>query len=363
MGRKRKFQPEVAIETDYAPLDTTEVLNLLNLLAHPEEEEEPVPKRLEQSPLISNLDDLIAIGQSKIDYKNINCRMLRKITPHLMSLTKMIGMKSVKESVFGQVIYYLQDMHETHSQPDSITIGNYLHTMICGGPGSGKTELAKIIAKIYQSAGILSRNGPFRIAHRDDLVAKYVGQTAIKTRELLLSCLGGVLFIDEAYSLSPGKGDRDTFGKEALDTLTAFLSEYKDSFCCIIAGYEDDLRDCLFGTNKGLERRFPWVHKVDEYTSKELGEIFKQMVRKIGWTFADESIIVPAIESNKDLFKFNGGSVESFLDKLRTIHAKRVVNSESDVKKSITKTDMDLTIELVKSQVKEEDMSHLRFYT
>ena len=94
--------------------------------------------------------------------------------------------------------------------------------------------------------GILSKNGPFRIAHRDDFIAGYLGQTAIKTTKLLNSCLGGVLFIDEVYALGSGQEDKDSFSKEAIDTITGFLSDHKNDCCVIIAGYEKEIEDCFF---------------------------------------------------------------------------------------------------------------------
>ena len=170
-------------------------------------------------------------------------------------------MKCLKETVFYQILYYLQNMHLRDNSSE------YLHTMIYGTPGCGKTTVAQIIGKIYQTLGVLSRNGIFKIAHRDDFIAGYLGQTATKTQKLLKSCIGGILFIDEVYSLAPRENDKDSFSKEALDTLTAFLSEHKNDFCCIAAGYEEDVENCFFAMNKGLKRRFPWVHKIDNYTS------------------------------------------------------------------------------------------------
>lgn len=323
-----------------------------------------------KSPVINNFDDLVALGKSDIlrmnkgeniaKYSNINSDMLHKITPHLIELSKMIGMKTTKETIFYQVIYFLQDMHKKRKINSDIIAGNYLHTMICGKPGSGKTELAKIIGKIYQSAEIINdqkSNAEFKIAHRDDLIGKYVGHTAIKTRKLLESCLGGVLFIDEAYSISG-----DVFTKEAVDTLTAFLSENKDNFCCIIAGYEDEIRKSLFGANEGLERRFPWVHKVDEYNSSDLTEIFKQMIENIGWEITDLKIINSAISENKSLFKYNGGSIETFIDKMKVIHAKRVINLDVSSRFIFTDEDVAETIDFMNKTMEHEDTSYLRMY-
>ena len=112
-------------------------------------------------------------------------------------------------------------------------MGEYLHMRIVGSPGTGKTTVATIIANIYKELGILKGDGKVTIAHKDSFVAGYVGQTAIKTKALLKSCIGGVLFYDEGYSMGSEKTD-DSFVKEAIDALVSFLSEHKMDFCFII---------------------------------------------------------------------------------------------------------------------------------
>jgi SpoVK/Ycf46/Vps4 family AAA+-type ATPase len=117
-----------------------------------------------------------------------------------------------------------------------------LHTVIEGEPGTGKTELAEKIGKVYLKLGIL-KNDIFKKVKRSDLIAGYLGQTAIKTARLIEECKGGVLFIDEAYSLgnAEGKDGRDSFSKECIDVLNQSLTENKNNFVCIIAGYKEDL--------------------------------------------------------------------------------------------------------------------------
>lgn len=223
------------------------------------------------------------------------------------------------------------------------------------------TEVAKIIGKIYQSMGILSRTGPFKIAYRDDFVAEYLGQTAIKTRKLLSSCLGGILFVDELYSLGPGVKDRDSFSKEALDTITGFLSEHKNDFCFIGAGYEEDIKRCFMGGNKGLERRFQWIHKIDNYTPEELSDIAIKMIGEMKWQIGmDKKDIVEIIKNEKDLFKHAGGDVETFLSKMKMVHAKRVFSLDPDHMFVFTKQDMVNAIELIKKNLlhKDEDKGH-----
>ena len=218
------------------------------------------------------------------------------------------------------------------------------------------TEVAKIIGKIYQSMGILSRSGPFKIVHRDDFVAEYLGQTAIKTKKLLKSCLGGVMFIDEVYSLAPVRSDRDSFAKAAIDTLTGFLSEHKNDFCCIAAGYEENVRGCFFGMNQGLERRFPWVHTITEYSSVELSEIFLKMVNDIEWEYSLEiKQVSEIIEKNKDLFKHAGGDIETFLSKCKMMHSRRVFSLGNEHKFVLTMDDLEQAIEYIRVHKKENN--------
>ena len=225
------------------------------------------------------------------------------------------------------------------------------------------TTIAKIIGEMYKNMGILSPDGVFRIAKREDLVAEYLGQTAVKTKKLLDSCIGGVLFIDEVYALGPGKKDTDSFSKEAIDTLNVFLSENSSSFCCIIAGYEQDIKHCFFSVNQGLERRFQWVHRIEDYNTEQLGEMFIKILADIRWR-KDKDLtkdqIVNLIKSNEKMFKSFGGDIENLITKCKMAHAKRIINVKNPEKHVITIKDLELAIELMKpnslkEEVKEDD--------
>jgi len=216
------------------------------------------------------------------------------------------------------------------------------------------TEVSKIIGKIYQALGILSPNGKFKVAHREDFVGEYLGQTAMKTKNLLKSCLGGVLFIDEVYALAPRQNDRDSFAKEAIDTLTSFLSEHKNDFCCIAAGYEDDIKNYFFAMNQGLDRRFPWVHKIEDYSPKALAEIFIKMLNDMNWkTDLTLSNVETIISSNKELFKNGGGDIETFLSKCKMMHSKRVFCLDKDKKFILTKEDLTFAIKYISEHTKD----------
>jgi SpoVK/Ycf46/Vps4 family AAA+-type ATPase len=292
-------------------------------------------------PVINNIRDLIEVGRFGNQYSNIDNKMLSNILPQLMEIDRLVGMYKLKESIFYQIIFYLQKLHLRGT-------GEYLHTVITGPPGCGKTSVSRLIGEMYKNMGILSKNGIFRIAKREDMIAQYLGQTAIKTKKLLKECIGGCLLIDEAYALGPGKKDRDSFSKEALDTLNAFLSEHKSDFCCILAGYEDDIESCVFSMNKGLKRRFPWVHAIENYSSQNLTEIFLKMIKDIKWeTIVPKSEITDLINNKLRLFKYSGGDIETFLSKCKMVHSKRIFSLEEYHRYILTRTDLKNALEIM----------------
>lgn len=229
------------------------------------------------------------------------------------------------------------------------------------------TSVAKILGNIYKNMGILSNHGSFKIAHRDDFVGQYLGETANKTKKFLTSCLGGVIFIDEVYSMGPGQKDRDSFSKEAIDTLCSFLSEHKNDFCCIIAGYEKDVKQCFFSVNSGLERRFPWTHIIDEYNPQDLTEIFLKMILDIKWDLdkgINKEFLNVFFSNNKDEFKNSGGDIENFISKCKMIHSKRVFSLDKEHKFKINKEDLDTTLAFFKKfKLNKEDKKTLSYYT
>ena len=127
---------------------------------------------------------------------------------------------------------------------------------------------------------------PFIIAKRSDLIGQYLGETSIKTQSLIDKCEGGILFIDEAYSLGNDE-QRDSFSKECLDTINLNLSENKKKFICIIAGYKESLNNSFFAYNEGLRRRFPFIYNIENYNYKELEKIFYKMINDINWKIID----------------------------------------------------------------------------
>jgi SpoVK/Ycf46/Vps4 family AAA+-type ATPase len=241
----------------------------------------------------------------------------------------------------------MQDLHLSNGASD------FKHTVLYGPPGTGKTEIAKIIGTMYSKLGIL-KNNIFKKVTRNDLVAGYLGQTAIKTKNVIQDCLGGVLFIDEAYSLANSYED-DSFSKECIDTLCEALSDHKNNLMVIIAGYENELNNSFFRSNPGLESRFMWRFKTDCYNATELKSIFKKKVEEAEWTI-DESVITDAwFEKRKERFPSFGRDMEMLFSYTKIAHSRRVYGKPKEIRKCLNINDLDRGYEMLLENRKKEN--------
>lgn len=285
---------------------------------------------------IDTIDDLIDIGKlydekEKKRY-NINMVALNKLIDPLTDLKRMIGMPKLKKQILDQIIYFLQDFEEKNT--------HMMHTIIEGPPGSGKTEVAKILAKIYAKLGFLKKENVHSV-RRSDLIGQYLGQTAIKTQKAIDGAKGGVLLIDEAYSLGNPEG-RDSYSKECIDTINQNLSEGKSEFICIIVGYKKALKESFFSYNPGLERRFPFRYTIDEYTHTDLMNIFRKLVVDYKWDIsADEKKLEKFFEENRKIFEFNGGDLDTLIQCSKISHSRRVFTLEKEDKKKLVLEDLE----------------------
>ena len=287
---------------------------------------------------INSIDDLINVlnaykYEADTEY-NIDLETLHKIKTELELLNNMVGIKSLKQSILNQLLYFIQGLHNNEQG------GDYKHTVIYGPPGTGKTEIAKIIGTMYSKIGILKKN-IFKKITRNDLIAGYLGQTAIKTKQLINDCLGGVLFIDEAYSLASSESN-DSFSKECLDILCESLSDHKDDLMVIIAGYEKEMNSTFFKANQGLKSRFIWRFTIDSYSSFELMKILEQKVKNQGWDFVDDKILnVKWFDKHIEHMKSYGRDIELLFTYIKICHGRRIYGKNKELRKKITQGDLD----------------------
>jgi stage V sporulation protein K len=201
----------------------------------------------------------------------------------MQELETMIGLKQVKKLV--KEIFAFVQVQLKRAEHQLKTEPIVLHMVFKGNPGTGKTTVARILARLFREMGLLSK-GHLVEVERADLVGEYIGHTAQKTREHVKKALGGILFIDEAYSLARG-GEKD-FGKEAIDCLVKSMEDHKNDFILILAGYSHEM-DAFLRLNPGMPSRFPITLIFDDYTESELMEIAHVMVRDRQYRFDREA--------------------------------------------------------------------------
>ena len=193
-----------------------------------------------------------------------------------------MGLDSVRDEVFRQASYIqIQKLRAGNGLP--VLASPSRHLIFLGNPGTGKTTIARIIAALYNRLGILESD---RVVETDraGLVAAYIGQTALKTKAVVESALGGVLFIDEAYTLA--RGGNDDFGKEAIDTILKMMEDHRDELAVIVAGYESEM-DPFIKSNPGLASRFNRYIRFPDFAPDELLMIFSQMCQRNSYILND----------------------------------------------------------------------------
>ena len=196
-------------------------------------------------------------------------------------LDSYIGLAEIKKEVNSLI--NMATVFKRRREAELPTTDFSLHMVFTGNPGTGKTMIARLMARFYRSLGILSK-GQLVETDRSGLVAGYVGQTAIKTQQQIQKALGGVLFIDEAYALN-GRSEND-FGQEAIDTLLKAMEDHRDDLVVIVAGY-DGLMERFIRSNPGLESRFNRYLHFDDYTTDEMADIFRLQCRKGKYLLAE----------------------------------------------------------------------------
>ena len=296
-----------------------------------------MPYSIIQHSLIidSDANNKIAIEIAMGDKKKTETAL----KPYLDELNQMIGLSQIKEQI-NDIICEI-NVNKLRAafklKVPSIT----RHLVFTGAPGTGKTTIARMLANIYKTLGVLPTSKLVEV-DRSGLIGGYAGQTALKTREVFERAVGGVLFIDEAYAIC--RNETDDYGYEALDTLTKCLEDYRENIVVIVAGYKDEMEKFL-NANPGLSSRFKTVISFDDYSNSELLDIFLSFLRN-----NDYHLDKNANKKIKELFKNikklsgNGREVRNMFEDVIRFQARRLNNSH------------DITVENL-SEIKECDLA------
>jgi SpoVK/Ycf46/Vps4 family AAA+-type ATPase len=254
----------------------------------------------------------------------------------LMELNELIGLSAVKEEISSLInVIKVKRLREEYNMP--IMKLSY-HMVYTGNPGTGKTTVARLVAKIYKELGILTK-GNLVETDRGGLVAGFVGQTALKVKDVVEEAIGGVLFIDEAYSLTRDMGTND-FGGEAVDALVKLMEDNRDNLVVIVAGYKKEMKRFL-ASNTGLISRFNKFIEFEDYTDEELLLILKFQCEKVGLKMEEEAIHevinrLGCLGSDKKASFGNARGIRNLFEKILVKQANRLMSMEKPTKEQLS---------------------------
>lgn len=254
----------------------------------------------------------------------------------LEELNQLVGLHQVKEEI-NRLVNLIR-VQKLRAERGFSNASASKHMVFSGNPGTGKTTVARMLGKIYKSLGVLP-SGQLVEVDRSNLVSGYVGQTATKTNEAVDKALGGILFIDEAYSLTVNKGEND-FGQEAVDTLLKSMEDHRDNLLVVVAGYPKPMEEFL-ASNPGLKSRFNHFILFEDYKGDELLEILQSQCERQEYHLSEEATEAARLyfsdcESNPPENFANAREVRNFLELAIANHANRIVSLEQTTDKILT---------------------------
>lgn len=255
---------------------------------------------------------------------------------YISELNNLVGLKKAKKTLF-EIINYLQVAKKRDDMP-------CLNMCFLGNPGTGKTTVAKLVGKILSSIHVFSTSAPFITTSREQLVGRYIGQTEEKVLETVNNALGGILFIDEAYSLI-SEDDRD-YGAKVIDVLVNQMDIHKHDLCVIFAGYKEEMLEFL-KCNSGLDSRIPFKIEFEDYNEYELLDILKNFIKgsKLNLEDNTDGILLNHFEEVRKTKNFgNGRYIRNFTERLKIKQANRLIDENSNDLYKFTKEDIENTI-------------------
>lgn len=263
----------------------------------------------------------------------------------MQELDNLVGMKSIKRQI-NDLVHYIDTQNKRRDVGLPATTLT-LHMAFIGNPGTGKTSVARILGEIYKTMGLL-KSGHLVEVDRKDLVGEYVGHTAVKTIKKVAEAMGGILFIDEAYTLS--KDSLNDFGQEAIETLLKAMEDYRDRFVVIVAGYPREMNYFL-ESNPGLKSRFSTIIKFEDYSPEELEEIFKKQLTSYEYEITPEALQkvrekINEIHNNKGRNFSNGRLIRNLFDEVIKKQSVRISNQGIIEKSQLVKIKLEDILEL-----------------
>lgn len=309
-------------------------------------EDENLLYRLEQIPA-KELDRTLT--KAFIKALNDNTNVLKDeyiedtvndLETYIDELNSLVGLKKAKKTLF-EIVNYLQ----IAKKRDDIPV---LNMCFLGNPGSGKTTVARLIGKILSAIHVFNTSAPFIATSREQLVGRYIGQTEEKVLETVNNALGGILFIDEAYSLI--SDDSRDYGCKVIDVLVNQMDIHKHDLCVIFAGYKEEMLEFL-AMNPGLDSRVPFKINFKDYSNNELLEIFNKMIKESNFFLEDglEELLLKHFEEARKYKNFgNARYIRNFTERLKIKQANRLINDNNNDLYTITKEDIENTIKSMK---------------
>lgn len=291
--------------------------------------------------------DFFTKNRKKDERRNKNTKKIEEKKAK-EELNELIGLTDIKKQI-NKILHYVKLNKERGKMPS-------LHMCFTGNPGTGKTSIARVIGKIFEEENILSGSGEFVEIHGRDLIDKYVGWTAQKVHSIVEKSIGGVLFIDEAYSLVADV--RGSFEDEAIATLIKEMEDHRNEICIILAGYNEEMKQ-LIELNPGFESRIQFTIQFPDYSEEELLEIFYLLCKKEKYRLSSKckEVLLDVLKKAKEDNNFgNGRYVRNLFEKVKFEQADRVIQTNSKAINSINKSDIEKAIKAMKPREKVKRM-------